>query len=145
MKTLGVLFGSLVFLTACSQEPTSIPDRTAHPCGDSPNCVSTIEEREDFAIKPFKLTSADVTLEQIEALALTMPGSVTATKDGDYIRLEYTSDFFGFVDDLEIKVSDGYLIVRSESRTGHSDFGVNRERVDELRKILLEKGLIHSH
>lgn len=142
MKTISVVLGSLVFLSACSQEPVSIPDRTSHPCGDSPNCVSTLEHREDFILQPFTLVSSDITIEQIETVALSMPGSLTAVKDGSYIRIEYTSDFFGFVDDLEIKIEGDKLIVRSESRTGHSDFGVNRERADELRSSLLEQGLI---
>ncbi len=47
-----------------------------------------------------------------------------------------------FVDDLELKTVDGKLIVRSESRTGHSDFGVNRKRAEQLRVSLKSEGLI---
>ncbi len=142
MKIVSVVLGSFVFLTACSQESFTISDRTLHPCGDSPNCVSTIDERDDFVIAPFSLTSSDISIKQIEAVALTIDGSQTAAQKGAYIRIEYTSDFFGFIDDLEMKIDGNTLIVRSESRTGHSDFGINRERTDQLRKRLLEKGLI---
>ncbi|MBD1558922.1 DUF1499 domain-containing protein [Vibrio sp. S9_S30] len=145
MKNLSVVLGSFVFLSACSQEPVSIPDRTSHPCGDSPNCVSTLEHREDFLIQPFTLASGDITIDQIESVALSMPGSLTAVKQGAYIRIEYTSDFFGFVDDLEIKIEGDTLVVRSESRTGHSDFGINRERTDELRQLLLNHKLIKQN
>jgi uncharacterized protein (DUF1499 family) len=47
-----------------------------------------------------------------------------------------------FVDDLELKLVDGQLLVRSESRVGHSDFGVNRKRAEQLRELLKSDGLI---
>lgn len=52
-----------------------------------------------------------------------------------YIRAEFTSAFFRFVDDVEFLLDDGTetIHVRSASRVGHSDFGVNRRRVKEIR------------
>ncbi|CAE6877883.1 hypothetical protein ACOMICROBIO_GDFFDHBD_00028 [Vibrio sp. B1REV9] len=47
-----------------------------------------------------------------------------------------------FVDDLELKIEDNQLIVRSESRVGYSDFGVNRKRADQLRLLLTNADLI---
>ena len=67
---------------------------------------------------------------------------VTAVKEGDYLRIECTSKIMRFVDDLELKISDDRLIVRSESRIGYSDFGVNRKRTKQLRAELSDAGLI---
>ena len=52
-----------------------------------------------------------------------------------YIHTEFTSAFFRFVDDVEFLLDDGTrtIHVRSASRVGYSDFGVNRRRVEELR------------
>jgi uncharacterized protein (DUF1499 family) len=47
-----------------------------------------------------------------------------------------------FVDDLELKIAGDQLIVRSESRVGYSDFGVNRKRADQLRQKLTQAKLI---
>ena len=52
---------------------------------------------------------------------------------GEYLHAEVRSAVFGFVDDLEFYFSPpGTIQVRSASRTGYYDFGVNRERVEAL-------------
>ena len=116
-------------------------DRSHLPCGDKPNCVSTQDNREKFSLKPFTLNQG-ATLEQIETAALSLGSAKTATKQGDYLRIEFTSRVFRFVDDLELRIDGDNLIVRSESRTGHSDFGVNRKRANALRVALEDAQLI---
>lgn len=110
-------------------------------CGDKPNCVSTLDEREQYHIAPFAL-KPDVTITQIEQAALGLPGSKTAVSDGNYLRIECTSKIMRFVDDLELEVQDSQLLVRSESRVGYSDFGVNRKRAETLRQLLNEAQLL---
>ncbi|EDM56179.1 putative translocation protein in type III secretion, partial [Vibrio parahaemolyticus AQ3810] len=66
----------------------------------------------------------------------------TAEKDGNYLRIECTSKIMRFVDDLELKIDGNTLIVRSESRVGYSDFGVNRKRAEQLRTELSKAELI---
>ena len=109
-------------------------------CPDKPNCVSTQDDREQHALDTFELSDS-ANLDAIEQVALTLPGSKTASKTEDYLRIECTSRIMRFVDDLELKITDDKLIVRSESRTGHSDFGVNRKRAEQLRASLKSEGL----
>ncbi|CAM3990322.1 DUF1499 domain-containing protein [Vibrio neonatus] len=116
-------------------------DRSIQPCADKPNCVSTQDGREKYALAPFVLKPS-ATLEAIENVALSLGRAKTADRQENYLRIEYTSKVFRFVDDLELRISGDKLIVRSESRKGHSDFGVNRKRADALRVALLEAGLI---
>lgn len=141
MKKIALLSLSIFALTACSQGVSTMTDRTASPCGDKPNCVSTQDSRADFNIAPFELNDG-VTLDQIEAVVLNEPRTKTAEKTNDYLRVEFTSKIMRFVDDLELKIEGNNLIVRSESRTGYSDFGVNRKRADALRTALTEAKLI---
>ncbi|EAQ52948.1 DUF1499 domain-containing protein [Vibrio sp. 10N.286.46.A8] len=141
MKKAALLSLSLLTLTACSQGITDMKDRTSSPCGDKPNCVSTQDDREQYTLAAFEL-SGSANLDAIEQVALTLPGAKTANKTEDYLRVECTSRIMRFVDDLELKITDGKLIVRSESRTGHSDFGVNRKRADQLRASLKNEGFI---
>jgi uncharacterized protein (DUF1499 family) len=51
---------------------------------------------------------------------------------------------FRFVDDfmLHLTPSDGIIHIRSASRTGYSDFGVNRRRVESIKKKLQQKDII---
>lgn len=116
-------------------------DRSASPCGDKPNCVSTQDNREKYQLAPFSLT-ADANIDSIEQAALKLAGAKTAVKESGYLRVECTSKIMRFVDDLELKIEGDKLLVRSESRVGYSDFGVNRKRADELRERLKESGLI---
>ncbi len=141
MKKIALLTITLLGLTACSQGVTTMTDRTSSPCGDKPNCVSTQDNREQHSLATFTL-SETATLDQIETVALAIPRSKTAEKTGDYLRIEYTSLIMRFVDDLELKIVNGELLVRSESRTGHSDFGVNRKRAEQLRESLKVAKLI---
>jgi len=62
----------------------------------------------------------------------------------DYLHAECSSAFFGFVDDLELHLrpGQGTIAVRSAARLGHSDFGVNRKRVEKLRSLLTQQGVI---
>lgn len=141
MEKTALLFLSFLTLTACSQGITDMEDRTSSPCGDKPNCVSTQDDREQHALAAFELSDSP-NLDAIEQVTLTLPGSKTANRTENYLRIECTSRIMRFVDDLELKVTGDKLIVRSESRTGYSDFGVNRKRAEQLRTSLKSEGLI---
>jgi uncharacterized protein (DUF1499 family) len=54
---------------------------------------------------------------------------------GAYLHVECTSAVFRFVDDVEFLFDDGSgtIFMRSASRSGYSDFGVNRRRMEAIR------------
>ena len=56
--------------------------------------------------------------------------------DASYLYAELKSKRMGFVDDVEFFAveKDGVIHVRSASRLGRRDFGVNRERVESIRE-----------
>jgi uncharacterized protein (DUF1499 family) len=59
----------------------------------------------------------------------------------DYIHAEFVSSVFRFVDDVEFSFdkTKKLIQVRSASRTGYSDLGVNRRRIEEIRKQFDQK------
>jgi len=66
-----------------------------------------------------------------------LPGTEIVTQNDRCLHAEVTSRIFRFVDDLEIAiVGDSEIVVRSSSRVGRSDLGVNRNRVEDLRSRL---------
>ena len=141
MKKAALLSITLLGLTACSQGVTTMTDRSQSPCDDKPNCVSTQDTREEYNLTPFTLTES-TNIDAIEQVALELPGAKTAVKEDNYLRIECTSKIMRFVDDLELKIEGDHLIVRSESRVGYSDFGVNRKRAEQLRSLLANAELI---
>lgn len=116
-------------------------DRTLSPCGDKPNCVSTQDDRDTHNLKPYILTK-NANLNTIEQTVLQLSGAKLAAKQDGYLRIECTSRIMRFTDDLELRIEGETLIVRSESRIGYSDFGVNRKRANQLRALLKENNII---
>jgi uncharacterized protein (DUF1499 family) len=57
------------------------------------------------------------------------------TVKANYIHAEFRSRLFGFVDDVEFSFDEDPKTVhlRSASRTGYYDFGVNRKRMERIR------------
>ncbi|WP_114766150.1 DUF1499 domain-containing protein [Vibrio rhodolitus] len=141
MKATFALIIAAGVLSGCSQGERTMSKKINQACADKPNCVSTLDNREKFQLAPFTLKDS-VTLEQIETVALTLPGAKTAEAESHYLRIECTSKIMRFVDDLELEIQGDQLIVRSESRVGYSDFGVNRKRAEQLRSALQQAGLL---
>tara|TARA_R100001039_G_C1848380_1_gene108434 strand:- start:1958 stop:2254 length:297 start_codon:yes stop_codon:yes gene_type:complete len=93
--------------------------------------VSSFEQRDSHAIAPL-----DGNIATVRAVLEQMPRAAIVTDDGNYIHAEFTSRLMGFVDDVEFLADPaaGQVHVRSASRLGHSDLGVNRERVESIRE-----------
>ena len=127
-------------LSACSMTQTTRTGATEYrlsPCPKSPNCVSSLSEDQSHYVAPLTYT---VTLEEArEKLILvinSMKRSDIVKAEMDYIHATFKSALFRFVDDVEFSFDDQRKVidVRSASRTGYSDLGVNRKRVEKIRR-----------
>ncbi len=98
----------------------------------APNCVSSeIDVQPEKKVAPLHGTRADI----IAAIKAT-GGTVTSESDS-YISATYMSRIFKFVDDVELRHDkEDIWHIRSASRVGYSDRGVNRKRVEAIRAIL---------
>jgi uncharacterized protein (DUF1499 family) len=111
-------------------------------CPNKPNCVSS-QANDEHAIVPFILTKAPlINMKQVATLVSQVGARTNISHEDDKLHAEFTSRVFGFVDDLDLIIDNNTIHVRSASRTGHYDFGVNRRRVEKLRSILKEQGII---
>jgi uncharacterized protein (DUF1499 family) len=110
-------------------------------CPATPNCVcSEFEPDAEHYIEPLVMSDGDAaqTLARIKAIVGAMGGSIQAEKT-DYLAATFTSPIFRFVDDLEIRIDTEQRVIhlRSASRVGRGDAGVNRKRVERLRQSFL--------
>lgn len=133
-------------LSACSggQHPAHIglTDRQLAPCPASPNCVSSQAGAENQRVEALRYNnnySNAITQEQAQARLLSvlkgMERVTVIRAEATYVHAEFRSAFFGFVDDVEFHFDPpGVIQLRSASRVGHSDFGVNRARVAAIRE-----------
>ena len=80
----------------------------------------------------------------IQSAVEAMPRTTVITHADGYLHAEEHSRIFRFVDDLELFWAEdaGELYVRSASRLGGGDLGVNRRRVERLREVLREAGVL---
>jgi uncharacterized protein (DUF1499 family) len=133
---LVVAAGWLAYRSMTAPVPDAkLVDGRLRPCPGTPNCVCSEDGDPAAQIAPLAFEGAPERAwrrltESIRALG----GTIVADRDG-YLRATFTSRVFRFVDDVELRmVADrGLIHVRSASRVGKSDFGVNRKRVEALR------------
>ena len=78
------------------------------------------------------------TIAKLKALMLTESGASIVEDRPDYLYVQYTTPLLKFVDDVEFwfDPANGVIQVRSASRVGGSDLGVNRQRIEALRQRL---------
>ena len=116
------------------------------PCPGSPNCVSSqADPAGDAGHYVAALAFKGDPQAAWEALRRIVAESERATIIGEtdgYLYAEFESKVMGFVDDLEclLDAPARRIHVRSASRLGYRDFGVNRERVETLRRRLRDAG-----
>ena len=107
----------------------------------TPNCVSSQADPSDAGhyIEPirFKGTASDA-MAAVRKAVEGMERASVIRHEGNYLYAEFKSKLLGFVDDVEFTydATAGVIHVRSASRLGRKDFGVNRARVEALRSRL---------
>ena len=115
------------------------------PCPPTPNCVSSDATDPAHWVAAFQLavTPADGWRTARAAVAI-LPRTRIVSETDEYLHAECSSAVFGVVDDIELhsRPVQGIIAVRSAARLGHSDFGVNRKRVEKLRLLLRNQGVI---
>ncbi len=80
---------------------------------------------------------------RIRAVIEAMPRATVVTATDQYLHAEFRSRIFRFVDDVEVLIAPNReLILRSASRIGRGDMGVNAARVAELRRSFTEAELL---
>ncbi len=108
------------------------------PCPDSPNCVSSLATDKDHRVEPLEFQGDPAEAwDRLLQIVKQMKRTEIVTKEEGYLHAEVHSALFGFVDDVEFQLDPtGQRIdVRSASRKGHSDLGVNRKRVERIREL----------
>ncbi|HAY79973.1 MAG TPA: DUF1499 domain-containing protein [Planctomycetaceae bacterium] len=135
--------GYLSLLSWFSRRPAELGVTDGKLAGrqpSKPNWVSSFADSDTHRMAPLHVTSKSPgdTLDRLEQLILAMPGARVVTRSDRYLHAEFRSRLFRFVDDAEFLVSpDGATVqFTSAARSGHSDFGVNRQRIEYLQQAL---------
>jgi uncharacterized protein (DUF1499 family) len=110
-----------------------VRDGRLAPCKRSPNCVSSQANPSDpeHYIAPIRGSMAAA-----RSAVESFPRTRIIKNEKDYLYAEFRTRLLRYVDDVELFFDGQVLQVRSCSRLGRRDFGVNRRRVEELRKLI---------
>jgi uncharacterized protein (DUF1499 family) len=125
-----------------------VRDGKLKPPSRTPNSVSSQADlhadhpMRDYArIAPLPAGPAGAPLGPLQALLAAKPGARIVEQRPDYLRVEFSTRLMRYVDDAEFWFdpaagAGGAIQVRSASRLGRKDFGVNRARIEALRARL---------
>jgi len=147
-QTILLLIGCILILSCSGKRPINlgVSDGELALCPDTPNCVSSDAKDAKHQIQNFTIgRTSDDAWQIVRELVLKLPRTKIVNESDGYLHAECQSAVFGFVDDFELYLHPGneFISIRSAARLGFSDLGVNRKRVEQLRVILIDHGVLN--
>lgn len=137
VMTIGLPLIGLKVLSLIGEAPVRPETVIALPgCPASPNCVSSSDTDETHGIAAISFQGDGVAaLAALDAVLVGLGGD-RAREAGNYRHYTFRSRWMGFVDDVEVLLDaeNSRIEIRSASRSGYGDFGVNRRRVEAIRE-----------
>ncbi len=133
-----IAVAAMLFIGCSGTRPSGlgVEGNQLSPCPGSPNCVSSQSDEPKSFVEPFSYTGEKAkAMEILKQVISGIERTKIVEQTNSYIYAECTSKLFGFVDDVEFFFSDNASVihVRSASRIGYSDLGVNKKRVEAIR------------
>jgi uncharacterized protein (DUF1499 family) len=131
---VGLISSFLLMGCAGTMPDLGINNGKLTPCPKTPNCVNSQAIGEKCYIQPIDYTG-------VQQKARFNLLQVLESEHQAKIRAEFKSTFFGFVDDVEFyfseaQTSEKVIHIRSASRVGYTDFGINRKRIERIQSKL---------
>jgi len=142
VKSVGCLGLSYFFFLTHNLILAGVPDNLGlknqllSPCPETPNCVSSQEKNSQHRIQPITFEgSLELAKERLYWIINSMRGTKIISQEQVYWHVEFTTRLLRFIDDVEFYFdeSQSLIHVRSASRQGYWDLGVNRRRVGTIR------------
>lgn len=114
-----------------------IKDGKLTPCPGTPNCVNSQSSEAQSKIDPLPACP----IPELKKVIENMERTTIIEETDNYLYAEFKTPLMGFVDDVEfyLEPEENVIHVRSASRLGKSDLGLNRKRVEAIRAKLQEK------
>lgn len=140
---------AIVAVQVASPRPTLgiTPEGKFCDCPNKPNCVCSQSTDPNHAVPPLRYSGdgSAVLARLVELLQAELPRTTLLTHEKihghDYARFECRTFSMRYIDDLELVVDTNAQVIhlRSASRLGYSDLGVNRRRVAQVVALAQQK------
>ncbi len=135
---LALLIGSAIACQGTRPKNLGVTEGTFSSCPDKPNCVSSQASNDKQKVPPLPLKgNANESIDRLVQVIKAMGKAKVVEKRDNYLYVEFESSLLRYVDDVEFFASEktGEIEVRSASRLGYSDLGVNRKRIESIRAV----------
>ncbi len=136
---IGMFSGSMPGGLGVTDGKLKAPSRSPNSVTSQADLWPDAPRKEDARIAPIALQGdGKATIAKIALVVESLPGAKIVERRDDYLYAQFTTALMRFVDDVEFwfDPTAGVVQVRSASRLGEKDFGVNRARVEAIRERL---------
>lgn len=138
----GILICVVLMMGCSGTQPTSIglTDGVLASCPSRPNCVVSMHGDQTHFIEPFTFqTGKNEAIAALKNILSAQKRTAIVEETSNYLHVEFKTRFFKFVDDVEFYFPEDENVVhiRSASRLGYSDMGLNRKRMESLRGLFM--------
>ena len=125
-----------------NHETENLVDGKLRPCPNSPNCVCSEFQGNEHSIDPLAFSDdADEAWARLIEVLTNQPRTKIVEQSKDYIEARLRTRILRFEDVVEFRLdrTENLIQVRSASKVGYSDLGVNRRRIETLRRLFREE------
>ena len=146
LAIIAVVAGQLGLFSGRAPDNLGLRDSRLKPPSKTPNSVSSQADlwpehvqRDAARIAPLALRGdGPATMARLKTIVEAMPGAKLIEARPDYLYVQFTTRLMKFIDDTEFwfDPAAGVVQVRSASRVGNGDLGVNRKRIEVIRALL---------
>lgn len=138
LALLVLIFGALTYLvhrTPATADFGTRQDLSACPI-DKPRCVSSLNQEAKFQIAAFGFSDdPETAMARLKAAVAAQPDAEVIYADAQHLDVTFKTLLMRFRDDVrfQLNAEAKRFEVRSSSRVGYSDLGVNRKRLEQIR------------
>ena len=134
---IALLIALFIWNNFVTPKTTGLVNGKLHPCPKSPNCVNCQQSDSKHYIAPLPLIPGK-SFDFIEGFFKQNYNAITLVKTPTYMHLVAITKICRFRDDVEFLIENNEICVRSASRVGYGDGGVNRARIESLRAAMIQ-------
>ena len=127
-----------VLINSSSPRPAilGVLDGRLVDCPNSPNCVSSQANDALHQVNPIRYTTSMTEAKgKLIGILTIMPRVNVVVEQANYVHAEFRTPLLHYIDDVEFYFNEEEKVIelRSASRLGYGDMGLNRRRVEEIR------------
>ena len=133
---LGMLKGKTPSNLGVKEGKLKLPSKTPNSVSSQAHLYPDHPQKDYAAIEPFKFTDdADFAMEKLAKILEKSERTTIISRDSEYIYAQCSTKLLKYTDDVEFSLDKpaGVIHVRSSSRLGRKDLGVNRARIESIR------------